>query len=161
MSNGERQSGFTYLCALLLTAFIGAGLVAIIEIWSQARQREKEAELLWIGNQFKEAIGLYYQRSPGAVKRYPEKLEDLIEDKRFLTTQRYLRRIYIDPMMGKAEWDLVPAATGGFMGVRSLSPRPPIRRRDGGGSRYSEWKFVYEPPVLHKGASPQGVDVQR
>ena len=112
MSSGKRQRGFTYLCALLLVAVAAAGLAAISELWSHARQREKEAELLWIGNQFKQAIGLYYQRSPGAVKRYPEKLEDLLEDRRFVSTQRYLRRIYTDPMTGKAEWGVSVTPNG-------------------------------------------------
>lgn len=154
MSSGSRQSGFTYLTALLLlVAVVGAGLASIAEIWSHARQREKEAELLWIGNQFKQAIGLYYQRSPGAVKRYPEKLEDLVEDRRFLTTQRYLRRIYADPMTGKAEWALIAAPAGGFVGVRSLSTKAPLRRRSDTAGNYSDWKFIYEPPVLEHNRS--------
>jgi type II secretory pathway pseudopilin PulG len=145
MSSGRRQRGFTYLCALLIVAVAGAGLAAIAELWSHARQREKEAELLWIGNQFKQAIGLYYQRSPGAVKRYPEKLEDLLEDRRFVSTQRYLRRIYTDPMTGKAEWGLISAPGGGVMGMRSLSTAKAIRVLEGT-NRYANWKFMYEPP---------------
>jgi type II secretory pathway pseudopilin PulG len=144
MSSGSRQHGFTYLCALLLVAVVGAGLAAIAELWSHARQREKEAELLWIGNQFKEAIGLYYQRSPGAVKRYPEKLEDLLEDHRFVSTQRYLRRIYADPMTGKTEWTLIAAPNGGIMGVRSPSIGKSIRTMESA-STYADWTFIYEP----------------
>ena len=98
MTNGKTQSGFTYLCALLLIATTGAALGAAAEAWSHARQREKEAQLIWIGNQFKQAIGLYYQRSPGTVKRYPATLEDLLQDYRFVTIQRYLRRVYADPI---------------------------------------------------------------
>jgi len=128
MSSGKRQGGFTYLCALLLVAVAGAGLAAISELWSHPRQREKETEPLWIGNQFKQAIGLYYQRSPGTVNRYPEKLEDLLEDRRFVSTQHYLRRIFTDPMTGKAEWQAVAAAIGGIMGVSSTSTGRPIGR---------------------------------
>lgn len=143
MSNG-RQRGFTYLTALLLVAAVGASLAVVGGLWSQASQREKEAELLWIGEQFRQAIGLYYQRSPGTAKRYPEKLEDLLEDRRFLTVQRYLRRIYADPMTGKPQWDLISAPSGGIMGVRSLSGGQPVREREGA-RRYAEWTFVYEP----------------
>src|SRR5690349_5636037 len=91
------QHGITYWVALLLVAVVGAGLSSTGVIWSQAVQREKEIELLWAGNQFKQAIGLYYQRSPGEVKTYPLTLEDLLEDRRYLTTQRYLRKIFVDP----------------------------------------------------------------
>ncbi len=145
MSSGRRQRGFTYLCALLLVAVTAAGLAAIAELWSHARQREKEAELLWIGNQFKQAIGLYYQRSPGTVKRYPEKLEDLLEDRRFVNTQRYLRRIYTDPMTGKAEWALISAQGGGIIGVRSHSTAKSVRTTEL--VTYADWKFIYEPPA--------------
>jgi hypothetical protein len=150
--NSGRQRGFTYLSALLLTAFVGAGLASIGEIWSHARQREKEAQLIWIGNQFKQAIGLYYQRSPGAVKRYPEKLDDLVEDGRFLSKQRYLRRIYADPFTGKAEWGLVQAPGGGIAGVHSLSNESSIRTSAAGATPYSTWKFMYEPPAVNRGA---------
>lgn len=128
MASGSRQRGFTYLTALLLVAVSGAALASFAGAWSHAREREKQAELRWVGGQFRQAIGLYYQRSPGTAKRYPERLEDLLEDKRFLTTQRYLRRIYPDPTTGKAQWAFVTAPGGGIKGVRS-------------GDR----SFVYEP----------------
>jgi hypothetical protein len=147
MSSGEPQAGFTYLVALLAVAVAGTALVAIGEFWSQARKREKEAELLWVGNQFKQAIGLYYHRSPGGVNRYPEKLDDLVEDRRFLTVQRYLRRIYADPMTGKAEWGLIAAPEGGIMGVHSMAKGRPLLRREEANS-YAEWKFFYAPSAL-------------
>lgn len=154
MTSGDAQRGFTYLTALLLIAASGFGLAAIGETWSHSRQREKEAELLWIGAQFRQAIGLYYQRSPGAVKRYPEKLEDLIEDRRFFTAQRYLRRIYVDPMTGKAEWDLIAAPGGGFMGVQSLSTKRAVRRLEDRETAYKDWKFTYEPPEVLRRTIP-------
>lgn len=144
MSSGRREAGFTYLAALLLVALSGAALVSAVEFWSHARQREKEAELLWIGEQFKQAIGLYYQRSPGAIKRYPEKLEDLLEDRRHLTTVRYLRRMYADPITGKAEWGLVKAPNGGIIGIHSLSRTQPIRRLESA-QTYEGWRFTSAP----------------
>ncbi len=154
MSSGNAQRGFTYLVALLLIAASGFGLASLAEAWSHARQREKEAELLWIGEQFKQAIALYYQRSPDMVKRYPEKLDDLLEDRRFATPQRYLRRVYVDPMTGKAEWDLIAAPGGGFMGVRSLSNKRPIRRLNGHTASYNDWSFIFEPPSLGRQPTP-------
>jgi type II secretory pathway pseudopilin PulG len=155
MSSGKQQRGFTYLAALFLVGLAGIGLAATAELWSHSRQREKEAELIWIGEQFRQAIGLYYQRSPGAVKRYPEKLEDLLEDRRYLSLQRYLRRIYADPMSGKTEWGLVPAPGGGIMGIHSITNAKPIRsaplRRDdktiASAASYRDWRFIYVPPA--------------
>lgn len=152
------QQGFTYLAALLLVAMLGSGLAAYGELASHARQREQEAELKWIGNQFREAIGLYYQRTPGTQKRFPGSLEDLLEDKRFLTRPRYLRRIYRDPMTGKTEWGLVQAPEGGIAGVHSLSESRSISVASLGSDgvtirehrAYTEWRFVYEPPFSHR-----------
>lgn len=147
------QGGFTYLVLLFSVALSGAALAAVGTWWSQESQREKEAELIDIGNQFRHAIGNYYERSPGTVKRYPRKLEELVFDSRYLTLQRHLRRVYRDPMTGEAKWGIVAAPDGGIMGVHSLSDMRPIKTAGfnpsdadlAGKKRYSEWRFVYYP----------------
>jgi type II secretory pathway pseudopilin PulG len=154
MSSGRSERGFTYLAAMFAVAAVGLLLAATSEVWSQSRQREKEAELLFVGEQFRNAIALYYQRTPGALKRYPETLEALLEDRRYLSVQRYLRKIHIDPATGKREWGTVAAPGGGIMGVHSLSDRRPIKSSNfrtsdqafAGAQRYLDWKFTYEPP---------------
>jgi len=171
MSSGRSpryQAGFTYVAMLIAVAVIGVGLAATSEIWSQSRQREQEQELLFVGDQFRQAIALYYQRTPGAAKQYPAKLEDLLQDKRYLNTQRYLRKPYADPMTGKTEWGLVTAPGGGIMGVYSLSNASPIKRggfrqRDRtfeGATTYQEWRFLYEPalvPQMQKAAAKPAI----
>lgn len=147
------QLGFTYLAALFLVGIMGAIWASIGGIWSTANQREKERELLLIGAQFREAIGMYYEKSPGTMKRYPETLGDLLKDERQLATQRYLRKVFIDPMTRSNKWGLVISPVGGVMGVHSLSDGHPIKRanfRDAdfelsGKAKYSEWLFVYRP----------------
>ena len=144
---------------MFAVAIAGLLLAITSEVSSQSRQREKEKELLYVGDQFREAIALYYQRTPGRVKRYPEKLEELLEDKRYLSMQRYLRKVHADPMTGKSQWGTIAAPGGGIMGVYSLSDQRPIKSanfdtRDetfAGGQRYSDWKFLYEPPVSSAG----------
>lgn len=146
---------------LFAVAAAGALLAAGSVVWHQESQRARERELLLIGKEFRRAIGLYYERSPGSVKRYPEKLEELLRDDRHLSVQRYLRRIYRDPMTGKTEWGVVRAPGGGVMGVYSLSDALPIKaggfdekeKEFEGAPRYSEWKFVYSPPPGGSNAS--------
>ncbi|MFY9316308.1 MAG: type II secretion system protein, partial [Burkholderiales bacterium] len=70
--------------------------------------------------------------------------EDLLEDKRYLTVQRYLRRVYADPITGKADWGLVPAPGGGIMGIHSTATSKPIRSVSA--DSYRAWRFVYEAP---------------
>lgn len=152
-SGPRTQGGFTYLVLLFSVALSGAALAAVGTWWSQEAQREKEAELIDIGDQFRRAIGNYYERSPGTVKRYPRKLDELVFDTRYLTLQRHLRRVYRDPMTGEAKWGIVAAPDGGIMGVHSLSDTAPIKTgsfapRDAdlaGKKHYSDWKFVYYP----------------
>lgn len=148
----HRQAGFTYLGVLILVAVMGALLAATGEVWSTVQRRQKEQELLFVGNQFREAIRLYYERSPGGSKRYPRKLEDLLLDNRYPSTQRYLRKIYVDPMTGKPEWGLLKAPDEGIAGVYSLAGGTPIKvdnfeTRDAafkGAIRYSRWQFSYQ-----------------
>jgi type II secretory pathway pseudopilin PulG len=156
MRFADRQSGFTYLAAMLAVALLGLGSAAVGVVWHTAQQREKERELLYVGHQFRKAIEIYYQRSPGVGKRYPRSLEVLLQDDRFLSPQRYLRQVYADPMTGKTDWGTVPAPDGGIMGVFSLSEAAPVKRgnffdRDKdfeGKEKYSDWKFIYLPPSL-------------
>jgi type II secretory pathway pseudopilin PulG len=158
MSAGSRQKGFTLAGALILIAVLGAGMAAYGEIASHAAQREKEQELLFVGNQFRQAIGAYYERTPGAVKRFPQTLEELLQDKRHAMPQRHLRRMYADPMTGKPQWGLIDAPGGGVMGVYSLSEAQPIKSggfaaRDGAfedAARYSDWRFSYSPALIQR-----------
>jgi type II secretory pathway pseudopilin PulG len=168
MSAGRRQRGFTLAGALILIAVLGAGMAAYGEIASHAAQREKEQELIFVGNQFRQAIRAYYEQTPGAAKRFPQKLEDLVLDKRHPMPVRHLRRVYADPMTGKRDWGAVIAPEGGIMGVHSLSEAAPIKTagfaaRDGsleGAGRYSQWHFSHAPlgvsPLQDAKKTPSG-----
>jgi type II secretory pathway pseudopilin PulG len=152
MPSGSREAGFTYLALLLAIALIGVGLAGTGEVASTVAQREKERQLLFAGGEFRRAIRAYTLASPG-VQRYPQRLEDLLEDKRFPFTRRYLRRIYRDPMTGQRDWVLVEAPGGGIMGVHSLSTAAALKSGNfaaadkalEGKARYSEWIFAYAP----------------
>ena len=153
MRNGRKQGGYTLLALLLLVALIGFGLAGAGELWSRSAQRERERELLFAGNQIRAAIGLYYLRSPGTTKRYPKRLEDLLQDDRYPVVVRYLRRVYADPMTGSPQWGLIEAPGGGIMGVYSLSGAVPLKRAGfapenkdfEGAKRYTAWRFLFNP----------------
>lgn len=168
MSAGKRkakQHGFTYVAVLIFVATLGAIGVAYGELASHASQREKEKLLLFVGGEYRDAIASYYEKTPGAFKRYPHALEDLLEDRRFPVAVRHLRRLYRDPMTGAEEWGLVKAPDGGIMGVHSLSERTPIKSggfayRDrllADAAKYSQWRFAYlgdSPSGLRPAPSP-------
>lgn len=158
----KKAAGFTYVGLLIAVALMGLGLAAYGELYSHAAQREKEAELLFIGGQFRDAIASYYNRSPGT-KAYPKKLDDLLEDNRFPMAQHHLRRLYRDPMTESTDWGLVEAPGGGFMGVYSRSEETPIKAgnftgADGafeGAEHYTKWTFTYSPTGPAQNVAPQ------
>ena len=156
------QRGFTFLGLLIIIAIMGAGLAAAGGLYSHAAQRDKERELLFVGNQFRAAIESYYRRSPGAAA-FPKSLDELVEDKRFPMPQRHLRRIYADPLTGKPDWALVKTPDGaGIMGVHSRVQAAPAKTanfdaRDAAfedKEHYSDWQFVYVPSAASPGAPP-------
>jgi type II secretory pathway pseudopilin PulG len=143
--------GFTYIGLLIAVALIGIGLAAVGQVWSTTMQRERERELLFVGGQFRQAIGSYFEASPG-LKQYPHRLEDLLEDQRFPVVKRHLRKIYLDPMTGKPNWSLMTQGDQ-IIGVYSQSPDKPLKSENfdradssfAGSNAYSDWRFVYAP----------------
>jgi len=154
------NGGFTYIGLLLIVTLMGIALLAVGEVWHVARKREKEQALLFVGNQFRQAIKSYCAHAPSANKQqpYPTQLEDLLKDPRFSSTQRYLRKIYIDPVSGSSDWGILRLPGGGIYGVYSLSEESPIKRANfrpsevgfEGKEKYSDWKFVYVKSQIQK-----------
>jgi type II secretory pathway pseudopilin PulG len=154
---GSGQRGYTYLGVLILVALAGVALAGAGELWSTASKRDDEAQLLFVGGEIRRAIGSYYEGSPGT-KQFPQRLEELLEDKRLPATRRHLRRIYVDPMTGKPEWGLVKHGDR-LIGVYSLSEGKPLKVANfgpddaafEGRGAYTDWRFVYQPSA----AAPQ------
>jgi type II secretory pathway pseudopilin PulG len=101
------QKGVVYLWTLFAVTVAGIVLAGTGQVWQIKAQREKEQELLFIGDQFRKAIMSYYNNPLTGVRQYPEKLEDLLEDKRGPVTIRHLRKIYIDPMTRDDDWGVI------------------------------------------------------
>jgi type II secretory pathway pseudopilin PulG len=131
MPSGERarrENGFVYIALLIGLAIIGIGLSATSEVWTQSRQREKEEELLFVGNQFRQAISRFYQQSPPAARRFPMTLEELVDDARAPDKPaHHLRKIYPDPMSSGTRWGEVRLASGQLVGVYSQSTDAPFK----------------------------------
>src|SRR5580765_3092247 len=98
--------GLGYLALLIAASRTAGALAAAGGVYSHVAQREKERELLFVGEQFRQAIALYYWRTPGGAHQYPKSLEALLEDQRWPVTQRYLRKIYRDPVTGTTDWGI-------------------------------------------------------
>ena len=128
-------------------------MVAVSEVWQTALKRQKEEELLYAGDQIRQALTRYAMSAPGG-ERYPRRLEDLLRDPRYPLPRRYLRQVYRDPMTPDGEWALVK--TGDFItGVHSQSDAEPMKtaafrfadRAFEGKEKYSEWIFMMVDPA--------------
>jgi type II secretory pathway pseudopilin PulG len=145
-----KQHGFTYMTLLFTLAILSGGLALAGEVWETSARREKEAELLHVGNEYRKAIERYYL---SGTRQYPRSLADLVKDPRQPGTVRHLRKLYPDPVSGKDEWGLVKAADGGIAGVYSPSDATPLKVagfavRDAsfeGKAKYADWQFIYAP----------------
>lgn len=125
----SRQHGYSYLAVLFLVALTAAGLAALGQAWSTAAQREKERELVFRGGEIARAIAAYAKATPNPPQQYPRRLEDLLEDSRGVHPRHHLRRLYVDPFTGAADWVLVPepGQPGTFSAVRSRSEHALLR----------------------------------
>ncbi|MFL9867549.1 type II secretion system protein [Paraburkholderia fungorum] len=135
-----------------MVLFITLGLGRLLENVAKSNQRAREAELLYTGNQYQDAIRQYWQSTPVGARPYPEKLDDLLRDPRYPVIRRYLRRLYPDPITGQA-FVPIPAPGGGVMGVRSTSRRKPVKVAGfttnpiafAAAQSYQQWEFSYAP----------------
>ena len=146
-----KQRGFTLLGLLFLVAGLGVSLAALGTVWQNVNQREKEAELLFVGDQYRRALLSYYRQAPGGDQHYPKKLGDLLRDPRFPNTVRHLRRLQPDPVTG-GDFILVRDPEGGIKGLHSAAVAAPKKTagfapeyaRFEGATHYSDWVFLAE-----------------
>lgn len=139
------QAGFTYIVALIAVAIVGVTLALTGAVWHTEVKREKEAELLFVGGEFRRAINQYYHMGG----QYPMNLADMVKDSRQPSLVRHLRKLYADPITGKKEWGLLRGPNNGIVAVYSLSPDVPLKtggfaladQMFEGKKKYSEWVF--------------------
>ena len=88
------------MAVLLVSMIIMAGLLTVVmPVWKQTAQREKEAELVFRGEQYARAIGLFQKKYASAL---PPNVELLVQEK-------FLRKKYKDPITND---DFVPLRQG-------------------------------------------------
>jgi type II secretory pathway pseudopilin PulG len=111
-SNSRRrnsESGYTLLIALLIVATILLITAAAApNIFTEGR-RDRDEEMIWRGQQYTRAIGLYYKK----YGHYPHTIDDLTKSD---TQIRFLRKAYKDPMnTDDGSWRLIYVGPGGAL----------------------------------------------
>lgn len=164
------ERGFTYLGLIVLLMIMGLVAAAALKMGTLVQRAAAEQELLEIGAQFSEALRSYAAATPEGQLKQPHSLQDLLKDPRFPNTRRHLRKIFVDPVTGKAEWGIVWLGDKvGILGVYSLSNRRPLKIANfdirfqnlENREHLSDWKFMAAgsdgvPPVVTPPNSPVG-----
>jgi len=146
-----RQGGLVLLALMIMLVLIGVGALGAAEVWATALKREREAELLFIGEQYRRAIAEYWKVSPGR-RAFPPSVDSLLTDERFPNPVHHLRRIYRDPMSDTGEFEVIKQANG-VVGIHSTSQDAPIKRarfpkvykQFETAESYSQWQFIFAP----------------
>lgn len=111
----EGQQGFALLLVFVMAAAIAISFYMALPRTTFEAQRRKEQLLVDRGQEYVTAIRRYYRK----FQRFPAKLEDLENT----NNMRFLRKRYVDPMTGKADWRLIHAGPGGIL-LDSLVQKP-------------------------------------
>jgi len=173
----QADAGYAMAALIIGIAVMAVLMTAAMPVWRQLAQREKEEELVFRGEQYAHAIGMFQRRTANA---YPPNLDVLVQ-------QKFLRKRYKDPITNDdfvplantqgaagrggqtgqagqggaaqpgrggaaaAQPGAVAAPAGGIIGVTSKSTAESIRLYKGR-SHYNEWAFIYTPPAAAPGA---------
>ncbi len=122
-----RGRGFTLIELLVVLAIIATLLMLAVPRYFSSVDKSKEAVLKENLYQMRDAISKYY----GDKGRYPESLEALATDK-------YLRKVPVDPITESADtWLIVPPQDPEKSGVYDVRSGAPGASRDG--PPYAEW----------------------
>jgi len=159
-----RQAGFTYLGLIIFVTIIGLVGAATLKIGALLQRAAAEEELLDIGAAFSAALDSYAAATPQGASPYPPSLKELLKDPRVPGVRRHLRKIFVDPLTGKAEWGVVYLGDGttGVVAVHSLSTAKPLKvanfdSRFAGldnADTISAWRFKARDPALGQGPGP-------
>jgi type II secretory pathway pseudopilin PulG len=144
------------LALLIALMLMSIALAGALDVWSLERRREQEKQLLFVGDQYRQAVVRYYRVG----RAYPASIDDLLTDSRFQIPMHHLRQAYPDPITGKNDWKFLLQGDRIF-GVYSSSEAQTIKRA-GFPQRYVEfeneatyggWRFVYLAPGLRNAPS--------
>ena len=146
-----RNGGYVMIVLMIAVTVLAVLLLMAVPLWQTEAQREAEAELIFRGRQYANAIGLYVKSHNNL---FPQTFE-------ILHLEKFLRQLYPDPVSADGRWDMVfKDATPGtakylivpphlakayfsravLVGVCSTSPETGFREYRGK-KKYNEWAF--------------------
>jgi len=173
----QRNAGFAMAALLVGMTIMAVFMTMALPAWKTAMQREKEAELIFRGQQYARAVMLFQRKYANT---FPPTLDILLNE-------HFLRKKYKDPMTNDGEFQVLyanqqtsgqpgaaggtvptqgqpqqrpttvvgtPIAQGGIIGVASKSTATSLRVYNGH-DKYNEWVFVAQQ-VSNRAGAPTG-----
>lgn len=160
-----RQGGFTYLGLIIFVTIIGLVGAATLKVGALLQRAAAEEELLEIGAAFSAALDSYAAATPPGATPYPPSLKELLKDPRSPGVRRHLRKLYVDPVTGKAEWGVEYLAGGevGVVAIHSLSQAAPLKignfdsrfRGLDNKEKIAQWRFTARDLAVGPGGARQ------
>jgi len=123
----KRAAGYTIIVCVMAVTVLSIAVAIALPLISGQIKREKEAELVFRGLQYAEAIRVFQRR----FGRPPATLQELLD-----TRPRSIRRLWKDPMTESGEWVLLVNSPQG--GRRRDATRPPGPEGEEGGEGGAE-----------------------
>jgi len=108
MPESRSERGYAMAALLVGMAVMAIMLGVALPVWRTAVQREREAELVFRGEQYATAIAIFQRRTGG----YPQTLDQLEKT-------RAIRKLYKDPITGG---DFQPVFVGQMIGGAPVAP---------------------------------------
>ena len=97
------EGGYTFVALVVFLIVLNIGLAVAMPLWSKVVQRHQEAELVFRGLQYAEAIRVFQAR----FGRPPNNLDELLE-----LEPRSIRQLWEDPLSESGEWEPLLAGAG-------------------------------------------------
>ena len=105
MGLGQGERGYAMAALLIGLSVLAVLMTMALPVWTHYAKREKEEELIWRGQQYARAIGLFQRKYANT---FPPNLQVLLD-------QKFLRKKYKDPITND-DFQLIPAG-GGMPGM--------------------------------------------
>ncbi len=107
LNAATQESGYALLVVMFFLAILVVSLSAVTHATLTEARREKEAEMIWRGQQYARGVRLYYSK----MRRFPTSIDDLTKPK---TGIRFMRKAYTDPMnQVDGSWRLIYVGPNG------------------------------------------------
>lgn len=109
-----KSRAYNLVVLAVAVTLLNIWVASTLPLWSHQIERDKEAELIFRGLQYAEAIRLFQLRNG----RLPNKLKELIE-----VEPRCIRKLWENPMREDGRWGLIPLGLDG-PGQRNPGQQP-------------------------------------